>query len=496
MISILLPISDKEQPELIEVCLNSLAGQTYKNFEVLLVTSRKKAARISKITKKHVFVKVLKKKLDKSAARNFAAKRAKGRYLYHLDVDMAPTPSVLSECIKEAQKGAKAIIIPDSEAPGTHLITRCRRLERRLLRGSTSVIAPLFLSKKLFEKAGKYDESLDPADDWNLHIALRNVGVKFNSISAQVLVKETTSIKKALKKKYKMGRIYPAIKEKYPHPALSNPKLRISDYLRNSKELFRSPFVTLCLFVLKIGEAISFYWGTFHPVESQNRYKLSEVAKKYDQKRLGSNYGQYKHFAELKSLYKLLPKKDVKILEIGCGTGRITERLVKQNYKITPIDSSPAMLDQYKQKSGLPKPKLASTTQLPFPDNSFPIVFSLRVIWHLTKADIDTMLSEVARVSSNLVIFDITNKKRWPKIYRNQYPNEYFFNWKEFTTLCKQFNLKVEERIPLDITTPIWINILPPKLVTALFPLIYQADLLLAKLIPPGRYLVKLIKQT
>ena len=200
MISILLPISDKEQPELIKTCLNSLTGQTYKNFEVVVVTSGKKAAEISALTRKYVFVRVFPKKLDKSAARNFAAQKAKGKYLYHLDVDMAPTASVLSECIDKIQKGTGAIIIPDSEAPGTHLITKCRKLERRLLRGSTSVITPLFLSKKLFEKIGKYDESLDPADDWNLHIALRNVGVEFNSISAKVLVKETTSIKKALKK--------------------------------------------------------------------------------------------------------------------------------------------------------------------------------------------------------------------------------------------------------------------------------------------------------
>lgn len=152
------------------------------------------------------------------------------------------------------------------------------------------------------------------------------------------------------------------------------------------------------------------------------------------------------------------------------------------------------MLAQYQQKAALPKPQLANATQLPFPDDSFLVVFSLRVIWHLSKEDIAKMFSEVARVSSNLVILDITNKKRWPKIYRDRYPNEYFFTWGEFTDLCKRSDLKTEERIPLDTLAPFWLNFLPSKLAADLFPLIYRADLLLAKFIPPGRYLVRLSK--
>lgn len=492
MISILLPISNTEDPKSISRCLKSLAKQTNQNFEVIIVTPKKFANKISPITKNYPFVRILRKNLGKGAARNFAAQKAKGKYLYHLDVDMTPTPRVLSECIKKAKKGARAIIIPDQEYPETHFISKCRALERRLLQDSTTVITPLFLTKNLFEKTGGYDETLDPADDWNLHLALKKTRVKFKSISAPVLVRETTSFKKALKKKYKMGRIYPALKEKYPDSPLSNPKLRISDYLRNSKELFKSPFITLCLFTLKFGEIVSFYWGTLHPIEPKNRYTLTKVAEKYEHRRLGNNYGRYRHFAELKSIFSLLPEKKLKILEVGCGTGRITEKLVQWGYKVAPTDSSPAMLNQYKQKPGLPKPQLASATQLSFSNNSFPIVFSLRVIWHLTKNDIDKMLSEAARVSSNFVILDIVNKKRWPKIYRSLYPNEYFFTLKEFTDLSKKSNLKIEEKIPLDTLAPVWLNLFPSRLATALFPLLYKVDLWLANIIPPGRYLTKL----
>lgn len=492
MISILLPISNTEDPKLIDRCLRSLAKQTYKDFEVLIVTSKNSAKKISRITKKYPFIKIFKKDLGKGAGRNFAVRKARGKYIYHLDVDMAPTPQVLSECVKKAKRGTEAIIIPDVEAPGTHFISRCRALERRILHGSRVAITPLFFKRSLFEKVGGYDEGLDPADDWDLHLTLRKLGVKSESIQAPVLVKETTSFKKTLKRKYEMGRIYPALREKHPRPFQLNPKFRFEDYFRNWRELIRSPLVSLGLFVLKIGDILAFFWGTLHPIEPQNRYTLTKVAEEYEQKRLGSNFGRYKHFAELKSLFKLLPKEDLKILEIGCGTGRITEALVKKGYKVSPIDSSQAMLAQYRQKPGLPKAQLANTTQLPFQNNSFSAVFSLRVIWHLPKEEIDKMLFEATRVSSNFIILDITNKKRWPKIYRDRYPNEYFFTWEEFVDLCKELKLKIEERIPLDTLAPFWLNFLPFRLATALFPLIYKVDLLLAKFIPPGRFLAKL----
>jgi ubiquinone/menaquinone biosynthesis C-methylase UbiE len=494
MVSILLPISNTEDSKLIDRCLRSLQKQTYKNFEVLIVTSQDFASKIKKITQKYPFVKVFKKNLGKGAARNFAAKKAKGEYLYHLDVDMTPTPKVLSECLQKAKNGAEAIIIPDQEDPNPHFISQCRALERRLLHHSRAVIAPLFLKKKLFEKAGGYDESLDPMDDWSLHLNLKKIGIEPESIQSPVLVRETTSLMRALKRKYLMGRIYPVFKTQYPHPPHLNPKLRFQDYFRNSKELVKNPLVTLGLFFLKIGDILSFFWGTLRPLKPKNRYTLTKIAKEYEQKRLGNNYGRYKHFTELKSLFALLPKKTTEVLEVGCGTGRITQKLVKKGYKVTPTDSSQAMLAQYQQKKGLPKPQLVNATRLPFPDNSFPTILSLRVIWHLPKEDIDKMFAEVARVSSNFIILDITNKKRWPKIYRDRYPNEYFFTWKEFAALCQKCNLKIEKRILLDTLAPFWLNFLPSKIATALFPLIYKADLWLSKFIPPGRYLIKLRK--
>lgn len=499
MVSVLLPISDTEDPKLIDLCLKSLPKQTYKNFEVLIVTSKSSARKISRITKKYPFVKVLRKNLNKSAARNFAAQNAKGEYIFYIDADMELTPQVLSECIRKAAEGAEAIITPKKEPPRPNFWSRCRALERELLLESPSAESPDFIKKSLFEEVGGFDEDLDPLDDWGLHLALKTLGVEFERIRAPVFARETTSLIEMLRRKYERGRAFPALREKYPQPPQLNLRIRLKDYLQNWKKLAKSPHLSLGLSILKVGDVLSSFWGELHPYERpsdalKSPYTLTKVAEEYERKRLGNNFGRYKHFAELKSLLKLLPKRGSKVLEVGCGTGRITKKLVKKGYKVSPTDISRAMLAQYKQEPGLPKPQLADATQLPFPDNSFPTVFSLRVIWHLlNKEDRKKLLSEAARVSSSLVILDITNKKRWPRIYRDRHRDDtYFFTWEEFADLCKKYNLRIEERIPLDTLAPFWLNFLPFKLATALFSLIYRADLLLAKLIPPARYLVRL----
>jgi len=491
MISVILPLSEKETKKQIKDCLDSLKAQAFKNFEVIIVCFPSTKEKLSKLFKNYPFIsKIISGNWGKAKARNIGARQAKGKYLYHLDADIMPTPQVFSQCFKKAKKGVKAIIIPDKEAPGPHLITQCRSLEKRLLQNSPTILVPLFLKKSLFEKIKGYDESLDPLDDWDLHLKLKKQGIKFESITAPVAIRETTSFKKALERKYQRGRLYPLFKKKHKKIPYLNPKKRLADYLKNRRQLIKNPLITLSLFFLKAGDVLAFFWGTLRPKGPKNRYALAKVAKKYDQKRLGT----YKHLAEIRSLLKLLPKKRFKILEIGCGTGRITKELADKGHKITAVDNSPAMVDEYQKKAGLPKARLADATHLPFSDNSFPIVLSLRLIWHLGKKDIDKMFSEAARVSSDLVILDISNKKRWPKIYRRLHPSDYFFDFKEFARLCKKENLKIEAKIPLDTLIPFWFNFLPSRLKISLFPLVYRADLMLGRFIPPGRYLVKLKK--
>ncbi len=83
------------------------------------------------------------------------------------------------------------------------------------------------------------------------------------------------------------------------------------------------------------------------------------------------------------------------VLECGCGTGLILQRLAEFATRAVGIDLSPGMLDHARER-GL-EVKEGSVTELPFDDASFDLTCSFKVLAHVP--DIGKALSEMARVT-------------------------------------------------------------------------------------------------
>ncbi|MGD2061495.1 MAG: class I SAM-dependent methyltransferase [Acidimicrobiia bacterium] len=81
-------------------------------------------------------------------------------------------------------------------------------------------------------------------------------------------------------------------------------------------------------------------------------------------------------------------------LEIGCGTGLILERTQRVARSATGIDLSLGMVGESRRK-GLDALQ-ASATALPFDEDSFDVVYSVKVLPHVP--EIEDALAEVARV--------------------------------------------------------------------------------------------------
>lgn len=82
------------------------------------------------------------------------------------------------------------------------------------------------------------------------------------------------------------------------------------------------------------------------------------------------------------------------VLEIGCGTGLILERLASVASRAAGIDLSPGMLELARQR-GLDVYE-ANATELPFDDASFDLAVSFKVLAHVEA--IGDAMAEMARV--------------------------------------------------------------------------------------------------
>lgn len=138
---------------------------------------------------------------------------------------------------------------------------------------------------------------------------------------------------------------------------------------------------------------------------TDNRAYYDAFSQSYDQ---GRNVGYHKliddQAAELVRRYA--EGKDA--LEVGCGTGLVLERVAAFARSAKGIDLSPGMLEHARQR-GLDVVE-ASATELPFPDESFDVAYSFKVLAHVP--DFETSVREMARVvrPGGHVIFDVYNR--------------------------------------------------------------------------------------
>ena len=133
-----------------------------------------------------------------------------------------------------------------------------------------------------------------------------------------------------------------------------------------------------------------------------------KLAKNYDKDRFGNTYGQYIHRQEAKLLTVLLKDISGVIVDLGCGTGRLT------SFATIGLDGSNEMLTIAKEKYPGKKFICSSITQLPFEDNSIDAIYSFHVFMHLPKQTADAAFIEMARSlkPGGKLLFDFPSIKR------------------------------------------------------------------------------------
>lgn len=150
------------------------------------------------------------------------------------------------------------------------------------------------------------------------------------------------------------------------------------------------------------------------------RAYYDEFSKSYERHRRPNDAGGYHALVddlEVELCERYASGSD--ILECGCGTGLILERLQKFARRAVGIDPSPGMLAHAKER-GLDA-REGSVTDLPFADGEFDVTCSFKVLPHVQA--IGKALSEMARVTKpgGVILAEFYNPISWRGLAKRVY---------------------------------------------------------------------------
>lgn len=148
---------------------------------------------------------------------------------------------------------------------------------------------------------------------------------------------------------------------------------------------------------------------------AKTAYQDEDEVRTYDDARFRSARGRFVDLLEKKAILRALSSvpEEGRVLDIPCGTGRITELLLERGHAVVAADISSEMLEAARSKlagfANLECLDLADAERLQYEDHEFDAVTSIRLMNHVPPETRIAMLREMARVSRGAVIVSHCN---------------------------------------------------------------------------------------
>lgn len=238
--------------------LESIKKQSYPKIEIIVVDNNSED-NTKKIAREFTD-KVFNFGPERSAQRNFAAKKAKGDYYLVPDSDMMLTREVVKECVDlvTKQPEIKEVVIPEKSF-GKGFWPQVKALERECYLGDQTIEAARFFEKKVFWEMGGYDEKMTGPEDWDLP---QRIAQKYpvGRIKAQIFHDEgEMGLFDYCQRKYYYSQGVPRYLQKQDKGIIDYSTIYFlrPAFYRHWRELLANPILTLGLFVLLSGEQIS-----------------------------------------------------------------------------------------------------------------------------------------------------------------------------------------------------------------------------------------------
>lgn len=161
--------------------------------------------------------------------------------------------------------------------------------------------------------------------------------------------------------------------------------------------------------------------------DARAAYRNDTVAAKYEKARFSSWRGRVGDWLDkrvLRLALRHLPQESLMVLDVPCGTGRMTSTLITAGYRVVACDVSAEMMAIARHRlvdsSTAPLGYVqADALRLPFQDKVFVCATAMRFMGHVPPAARIQVLRELSRVSRICIIADycvhnpITRVRRW-----------------------------------------------------------------------------------
>lgn len=154
-----------------------------------------------------------------------------------------------------------------------------------------------------------------------------------------------------------------------------------------------------------------------HAILKKVRTDYTQIAKEFDKAR-DREWPEFSFF--LKYLKKQNTKKEsVRLLDCGCGNGRLAQFLQSESIDYTGVDNNRSLLAIAKKKNLRSLFRYADILKLPFPADSFDTVWCIAVLHHIpTKTLRLKAVKEMRRVLKKNGLLVLTVWNLWQPKYR------------------------------------------------------------------------------
>lgn len=251
LVSVIIPTRNNEKT--LTKCLLSIKQQNYPNIEIIIIDAF--STDQTRRTAERLGAQVMQLQSERTKAKNYGARFAKGDYVFFVDSDMILEPNVIRECLNACVEGSIGVIIPEASI-GNSVWVRIRDFERRMYQGTKIESARFFVRKHILEVGG-FDEDIITYEESTLPQKLERRGYRIDArIKSFILHNEDGfELKNWLRKKQYYSNTLKIYAERYPEYAREQlgVKNRIKIFLSNGnlKRLIRHPIPAFGMFILK-----------------------------------------------------------------------------------------------------------------------------------------------------------------------------------------------------------------------------------------------------